>query len=249
MPPKLYLVRHAQGYHNATRNYDIPDPTLTEKGKAQCRELRNSFQHHDTINLVVTSPLRRTIQTASLSFGPVLARDVRFLAIPEAQEVGDHASDTGLPPNELKKQLEGELFAENELEFDIKKLNLDAVKDGWNAKTGYWAWEREAIMKRAADVRSWLYNRPEEHILFVTHGAFLHFLTEDWSVAEPMNSTAYRNCETRTFVFTPESTATDAHLAETPESKTTRGANMKEDDPHVLIDMQGVMNGGAHANH
>lgn len=83
-------------------------------------------------------------------------------------------------------------------------------------------------------------------ILLVTHGAFLHFLTEDWSIADPMNSTAYRNCETRQFVFTPESTAEDAHLAETPESKKTRGAQEKEDDPHVLIDMQGAINGSKH---
>lgn len=115
------------------RNYTIPDPTLTDKGKAQCRSLRDSFKYHDIINLVLTSPLRRTIQTAALSFGPILKRDVQFLAVPEAQEVGDHGSDTGLSPQELKEELP-RLFQEGELEFDIGKLNLDAVKEGWNNK-------------------------------------------------------------------------------------------------------------------
>jgi hypothetical protein len=55
-----------------------------------------------------------------------------------------------------------------------------------------------------------------------------------------MNSTAYLNCELRQFVFTEDSTAADAHLSETPESRKTRGANVREEDPHVLTDLEGV---------
>jgi broad specificity phosphatase PhoE len=95
--------------------------------------LRDSFKHHDKIDLVLTSPLRRTIQTAALSFGPVLKRDVPFIAVPEAQEVGSHRSDTGLAPQKIKEEL-ATLFSDDDLEFNIKKLNLDAVKDGWNSK-------------------------------------------------------------------------------------------------------------------
>ncbi|KAF2744651.1 phosphoglycerate mutase family protein-like protein [Sporormia fimetaria CBS 119925] len=242
MSPRLYLVRHAQGFHNSTRDLTLLDPVLTEKGKGQCRDLRNSFQHHSEIDLVLTSPLRRTIQTAALSFGPTLSRDIPFVAVPEAQEVGHHRSDTGLAPSELQKELDT-LFANDALDFDIKKLNLDAVKEGWNGKTGYWAWDRTAISKRAADLRSWIFNRPEERILLVTHGAFLHFLTEDWDVRDPMNSTAYHNCELREFVFTAESTEEDAHLAETTESKRRRGKTEHEQDPHILADLRGSVEG------
>lgn len=39
---------------------------------------------------MLASPLRRTIQTASLSFGPVLARkEVPFMLLPLLQEVSD----------------------------------------------------------------------------------------------------------------------------------------------------------------
>jgi hypothetical protein len=31
-------------------------------------------------------------------------------------------------------------------------------------------------------------------VIIVTHGAFAHFLTEDWDVEDPMIGTAYRNC-------------------------------------------------------
>lgn len=29
-------------------------------------------------------------------------------------------------------------------------------------------------------MRKWLWNREEKEIVLVTHGAFLHYLTEDW---------------------------------------------------------------------
>lgn len=86
---------------------------------------------------------------------------------------------------------------------------------------GYWAYEKAAITKRAADLRNWLYQRPEsqvgqlstaveavganrwltEQILVVTHGAFAHFLTEDWDVEDPMLGTAYKNCKSLGALF------------------------------------------------
>ncbi|KAF2650927.1 phosphoglycerate mutase family protein-like protein [Lophiostoma macrostomum CBS 122681] len=246
MPPKLYLVRHAQGEHNATQDYTLPDPVLTEKGEDQCRKLQDSFLYHETIELVLASPLRRTIQTAALSFGPTLARnDVTFIAVPEAQEVSDMGSDTGSAPNELKGYL-AKLFADGTLDFDIKqKLDLSLVKEGWNVKSGYYAYTREAISKRAADLRSWLFQRPEDHVLLVTHGAFLHFLTEDWDVDDPMIGTSYHNCELRQFVFTPGSSKDDAHVTETAESLNSRGAHEEEKDPHVVDELKTLSNGHA----
>ncbi|KAF2274086.1 phosphoglycerate mutase family protein-like protein [Westerdykella ornata] len=241
MPPHLYIVRHGQGFHNLTGNPNILDPLLTPEGKDQCRALCESFQDHDKIDLVVTSPLRRTIQTASLSFGPVLARSVPFVAVPEAQEVGSHNSDKGLPPAQLKEELKT-LFEGDDLGFDINKLDLSNVKDGWNSKTGYWAWNKEAIGRRAADLRKWLYTRPEKRVILVTHGAFVHFLTEDLGgMIDYLSETAWKNCELRQFVFTETSTADDPHLVETAESRQSRGQAGKEEDPHVLEDMKGAV--------
>jgi hypothetical protein len=38
-----------------------------------------------------------------------------------------------------------------------------------------------AVHQRAAEMRNWIYNRPEKHIALVTHGGFLHYFTEDWT--------------------------------------------------------------------
>ena len=43
--------------------------------------------------------------------------------------------------------------------------------------------------------------------------------------------------EHRIFDFTPESTAKEAHLEETEDSMSSRGAERREHDPHVLEEL------------
>ena len=111
---------------------------LTPKGKEQCSVLSAAFPYHNRVDAVFASPLRRTIQTASLSFGPTLARkEVPFVLLPVLQEVGDNGSDTGIAStgDELKEMLP-ELFKEDKLEFDLEKIDASAVTEGWNVKVG-----------------------------------------------------------------------------------------------------------------
>lgn len=116
--------------------YHILDATLTPKGKEQCRALKEAFPHHHKVGAVIASPLRRTIQTASLSFGPTLARkEVPFVLHPSLQEVSNMLSDTGMADDpEVIKEILPELFAEDELEFDLEKIDASAVHQGWNSK-------------------------------------------------------------------------------------------------------------------
>ncbi|KAL6712180.1 hypothetical protein ACN47E_000057 [Coniothyrium glycines] len=246
MPPKIHLIRHAQGEHNATRDYSIRDAILTDKGKQQCRNLKSDFPHH-VVDVVFASPLRRTIQTAALSLGPALAREeVPFVLLPSLQEVSNIGCDVGIANSkEDIERLLPELFAGENLEFSLSKIDASAVQESWNSKEGYWAYEKRAISKRAADLRNYLFQRREAQIVLVTHGAFAHFLTEDWDVDDPMTGTAYKNCEHREFVFTAESTAEDAHVLETNESRTSRGVKQVEDDPHVLDELQGLESNGS----
>ncbi|KAH7396981.1 histidine phosphatase superfamily [Phaeosphaeria sp. MPI-PUGE-AT-0046c] len=240
MPPKIHLVRHAQGEHNLRRDYTILDAVLTTTGKEQCRALSAAFEHHGDVDIVFASPLRRTIQTAALSFGPALSRnEVPFVLLPVLQELGDIGSDTGIADTaEDLERLLPALFATDSLDFDLKKIDASAVTKGWNTNQGYWAYEKKAISKRAADFRNWLFQRPESQVVVVTHGAIAHFLTEDWDVDDPMIGTAYKNCEHREFVFTSESTAEDAHVLETDGSRSRRGWKGPESDPHVVEQMK-----------
>jgi broad specificity phosphatase PhoE len=120
-------------------NYAIRDAVLTAKGKEQCRALCAAFPYHNDVDIIFASPLRRTIQTAALSFGPALSRkDVPFVLHPSLQEIGDMGSDTGLADTkEDLKQILPELFAEGEVAFDLEKIDASAVTKGWNIKVSF----------------------------------------------------------------------------------------------------------------
>ena len=150
-------------------NQSMHDPSLTVLGEEQCRYLMEDFPYHQHVDLLVASPLRRTIYTTLLGFKPVITRGLRILTLPEAQEVADLPCDTGSDVKLLKE------------EFHNQPVDFSLVHDGWNSKKGKWSADAKSIEARAREVRNWLRARPERHIVLVTHGGFLHSLTEDWS--------------------------------------------------------------------
>lgn len=94
MPATVHLVRHAQGYHNLSKeNEKLPDPSITPLGEQQCDELRASFPHHGEIAHIVSSPMRRALQTSIRAFGQETLYPV--VALEDLQEVSDLPSDTG----------------------------------------------------------------------------------------------------------------------------------------------------------
>ena len=79
MPPKLILVRHAEGEHNATKDYHLHDPLLTATGHEQCAKLNEHLMKNEPlakeIEVVICSPMRRTIQTMIGGLKGVLERE------------------------------------------------------------------------------------------------------------------------------------------------------------------------------
>ena len=179
MPPLIHCVRHAQGYHNlSVANHAIRDPDLTSYGKRQCQNLARTFPYHSSVCLIVASPLRRTLYTALLSFpDQTIRRDIKIIALPEAQETAAVPCDTGSEPAQLKEEFRGQ------------PVDLSLVKDGWNSKVGKWSPNADALRARAKEVRQWLKARPEKEIVIVTHGGFLHYLNEDWADFDAVKGT------------------------------------------------------------
>lgn len=160
MTATVHLLRHAEGIHNlSTDNHSCRDPILTPAGQQQCHELAlRSFGEND-IQLVVASPMIRTIETARLVFGDLLLkRGLKIVALPELQEFSDSPCDIGSSPDDL-----AQLFAR-------ERVDLHFVSNGWNSKANAWAPRVPAIEARAQKVRQWLHERPEKEIVVVTHG-------------------------------------------------------------------------------
>lgn len=56
-----------------------------------------------------------------------------YLLIPGAQEISDFACDTGHSKEELQKSIV-DLFSQEDVGFDLAKINYDMVEEGWNVK-------------------------------------------------------------------------------------------------------------------
>ncbi|KAK6529869.1 hypothetical protein TWF281_009025 [Arthrobotrys megalospora] len=190
---KVILIRHGQATHNLDDDFSQPDPRLTELGKEQCvKGLRDAFADGEwgdfkDLELVVVSPLFRTLETAFLVFGKEFREGkVPFVVLPEIQETSPNPCDTGSSVESLKAGFPS-------LDFS------NCERHDWLTKThGFYT--RDNLGVRATCARKWLFERPEKVIAVVTHSGFLRWLTpQDFPFVE--NRDKYRNCEYRGYTF------------------------------------------------
>ncbi|KAK7747624.1 hypothetical protein SLS62_009035 [Diatrype stigma] len=173
MPPTIILIRHAQAEHNATQNWDIHDPDLSELGQNQCLELRKSLMENplaQQAGLIVVSPMRRTVQTALRSLdwliekGVKIEADANWQANPQNPENSDKPCDTGTPAAQLAQEFPAVDFA----------TALDPVyPDKRSAAAAAYHFQRSAILARAQTALRRLRARPEKVIVVVSHSGFL----------------------------------------------------------------------------
>ncbi|OAA78971.1 phosphoglycerate mutase family protein [Akanthomyces lecanii RCEF 1005] len=240
MTPTIHLVRHAQGYHNlSVANETMRDPDLTPLGEQQCRDLRAAFPHHARLAHLVASPMRRTLYTCILAFGDGPAAPYPVAALDTLQELSDLPSDTGSSVAALAD------------EFGAAKVDLSRVRDGlWTDKMGDTPFEptKEKIEARAREARRTLREMvgldSDAHVVVVTHGAFLHFLTDEFQDIADGNATSWKNCEYRSYQFVDASGQDDgAAIVETDESWQRRRGDKPRLSQHDLDELRTVAQG------
>jgi broad specificity phosphatase PhoE len=212
---RIILTRHAQAEHNVDLDYTseqnerhifentqltqttVPDAPLTSLGKKQAKAMAPQVAKlQEQADVVVSSPLKRTLQTTKLAWGPAVERlgIENVICLPEAQECNDHPCDTGSAKEVLEKDPE------------LKGFNLENLKPEWTSKQGFWAADYETLQNRAKWVRQWLKNRPEETIVLVAHGDILRRIT---STPEGPSMYMWKNAEARIWEFDPKSVDSD----------------------------------------
>jgi broad specificity phosphatase PhoE len=188
MPSTIYLIRHAESAHNVTKDFSLRDPGLTSQGFTQASSLATSFPALASTAVILTSPLRRTIETTLAGFGGIISntnnkkKAVELILDPNLQERSDLPCDTGSDPSALKS-----LFPD---------LDFGVLADGWWAKEGRFTADDAAVAARAGAVRKRIGEvvrrleagggeNDKRDVVVVTHGVFMKFLTGDEGIDLP----------------------------------------------------------------
>lgn len=109
---------------------------MTETGKAQCTELQEKFPFLQDVEVILSSPLRRAVQTAAYTFAPELEkRQVPVVLVPKAQEISSLACDIGLDA-EITISEAPKLIANAAPSWNVSELNTGLVDESWNSKVG-----------------------------------------------------------------------------------------------------------------
>ncbi|CAK7208789.1 hypothetical protein SBRCBS47491_000216 [Sporothrix bragantina] len=189
MPPTVILIRHAQALHNIADKFLIIPKLyirLSELGFEQCKELREKLRTtlpgRLDAELVLVSPMTRTLQTAMASLDWLIATGVPIQAHAGWQETTDNPCDTGVPIAEVSPKFPGVDFSLVDPVWPEKKT----------PEAQLYAFTRRDLVTRAQKVLAELYARPESVVAVVSHSAFL---------SKAVSGSMYANADFRIFDF------------------------------------------------
>mmetsp|Transcript_28637 Transcript_28637/g.64894 ORF Transcript_28637/g.64894 Transcript_28637/m.64894 type:complete len:328 (-) Transcript_28637:556-1539(-) len=210
----VYFIRHAEAFHNiAEREHELGslylqeehsgwkfwDAGLTPKGVEQCSKLRKelkSMAHQLDCEVVVVSPLTRTLQTARLTIGSVKFTDSPppFIATDLCRErITNCPADSRRRLSVLKNEFPEVDFSQC-IQSEHDSMWFDHKEDSQLCK------------ERGIRFLKWLAKRPESRIAVVTHSGFLNRLFSQFGLGiAPDDQEELRrrpaNCEMRGLIL------------------------------------------------
>ena len=167
----LHCIRHGLAVHNVMFNYigfkaftDYYDTPLLHEGYIQAETLSNTWVHKKNIELVVVSPLMRTLQTCVNIFKNT---DVPIIALDSLLEYPFGGDEN------CNKRKNKSLLSAN-----FPQINFDNITE-----EPEWQTNRSTIddlEKRRQLFLNYIEHREEKHIAVVSHSSWLnYFLYKD----------------------------------------------------------------------
>lgn len=179
MRKEIWIVRHGQAAHNPKaeaakdagcshdeflslmQQDDVLDAPTTELGKQQALELHKKYSW-DHLDLIVSSPLSRALETADIVVPPSNDNTTKRVCVEDFREIN------GWLLNAKRRD-------RAELETTFPAWDFDAITQTdelWTKNLE----EQVDCAYRGYEGLRWLLNRPEEKILLVCHGGILRFM-------------------------------------------------------------------------
>ncbi|KAK6229866.1 hypothetical protein QUC31_001621 [Theobroma cacao] len=199
----LHLVRHGQAMHNvegdknreALLSQDLFDAQLSPLGLQQVGQLRRDVHARgllDRIELVITSPLSRAMQTAVGVFGS--DRHPKVMAVELCRD------RLGVRPCDMRRKVSDYRSRFPTIDFSMMDGEDDKL---WNPDIRE---SMEELAARGARFLKWLWTRPEKEIVVVSHGIVLQNIL----INIPRNDCnplckRFEHCELRSVVIMDQS--------------------------------------------
>jgi len=172
----LYLIRHGYALHNELflkngcnplifRSPEVLDSPLTQYGHDQSIQLGYNWEKKHEVELVVVSPLMRTLETAMNIFGdtniPIIS--LEFLReYPLGRDTCNKRSNRDFLKNKFPK-----------IDFNNLEHNEDIL---WRPDTME---SIESLENRINTMKKYLLNRQEKNIAIVGHSSFIGYLKDN----------------------------------------------------------------------
>jgi len=165
IPVPIVVILQLSAYfciHSALLKAEkLLDYSMLTSGPQQklSKTLRKEFPIAHKVELIVVSPMRRTLQTAQQGLGWLMERGVPVVLRPEWQENSNNPCDTGSKISVMQKEW--------------PQFDWSTVDPTYPTKTGLYEFSKECLANRGIEARKWLRNRPEKVIAVVSHSGFL----------------------------------------------------------------------------
>ncbi|KAK8545759.1 hypothetical protein V6N13_067024 [Hibiscus sabdariffa] len=216
----LHLVRHGQAWHNLEGDSNreallaphLFDAQLSPTGSTQVDELRKDVHTSgllDKIELVITSPLSRAMQTAVGGFGHEGHKNdgsaVSTLNTPKIMAVELCRDRLGVRPCDKRRKVSECRTRFPSIDFSMIDSEDDDV---WNPNLRE---SEEELGERVVELLKWIWTRPEKEIVVVSHGKILQqiLISSLGNAENPAESAAlckrFSHCELRSVVILDKS--------------------------------------------
>ncbi len=166
----LYFIRHGTALHNVLfweqgeKVYSkYRDTPLVKKGVEEAKKLGETWEDIDKIELIITSPLLRTLQTTDNIF---CKKNIPIIALDCVMEYSQ-----GLDRCNYRKSI-------TEYKPCYPNVNFSFIEDDIEKKWRYNRYETiDELDERIKEMIGFINTRKEKHIAIVSHSSYIsHFL-------------------------------------------------------------------------
>jgi len=164
MVKTLYCIRHGTSEHNvrykevgAIAFHEKMDTKLVDSGIVESTNLGITWDKRDCIDLVVVSPLSRTLETCCNIFKNT---STNIIVLDDLIEYPQHSEI-------CNKRMNKSVIKQQYPIFDFSQLPEDRQWDSSKTET------YKELKDRCNSIKKWILNRPEKNICVVAHCSFL----------------------------------------------------------------------------